>query len=122
MANHMQNLDSVFHDLADPTRRAIVLQLSRNPATVSALHEPERMALPTLLQHIRVLELSGLIITKKAGRVRTCELRPVALRVTEAWLARQRALWQARLDRLDDYALKLHAEEKQNVKRKSKGR
>lgn len=79
---------------------------------MSELHEPLAMAMPTLLQHIRVLENSGLVDTEKTGRVRTCTVRPEILGATEAWLARQRAIWAGRLDRMEAYAISLHAEEK----------
>jgi DNA-binding transcriptional ArsR family regulator len=120
MTNHAGNLDGVFHALSDPTRRGIVSRLSRGPASVSDLHEPAQMAMPTLLQHIRVLEQSGLIGTEKVGRVRLCELKPKALSASEAWLGRQRAVWEARLDRMDAYVVDLHQKEKKNAKRKRK--
>jgi DNA-binding transcriptional ArsR family regulator len=118
MTKH-QDLDRLFHALADQTRRAIVMRLSRGPASVSELAKPFTMAMPTLLEHIRVLETSRLIDTEKHGRVRTCTVRPEALGVTEAWLAQRRAVWEARLDRLDDYVLKLHAGEKRHGRRKT---
>jgi len=120
MANHSETLDRVFHALSDPTRRAIVMRLSRGPASVSELFEPLTMALPTLLQHIRVLEHSGLIDTAKIGRVRTCEVRPAVLSATEAWLARQRAGWEGRLDRMEAYVTDLQAKESKRGKRKRK--
>jgi DNA-binding transcriptional ArsR family regulator len=120
MTNHAQELDGVFHALADPTRRGIVARLTRGPASVTELHEPGAMAMPTLLQHVRVLEASGLIGTQKLGRVRVCELRPGALSASEAWLSRQRAVWEARLDRMEAYVLTLHRKEKKNAKRKRK--
>jgi DNA-binding transcriptional ArsR family regulator len=120
MTNHAESLDGIFHALSDPTRRAIVTRLSRGPASVSELHAPSAMALPTLLQHIRVLEGSGLIGTEKVGRVRVCALRPRALGASETWLARQRAVWEARLDRMEAYVLELHRKEKRNAKRKRK--
>jgi DNA-binding transcriptional ArsR family regulator len=109
MANQPEPLDRVFHALSDPTRRAIVMQLSQRPTAVSALFAPLPMAMPTLLKHIRVLEDSGLVATKKTGRVRTCEMRPAALIPTEVWLAKQRALWSSRLDRMEAYAATLQA-------------
>lgn len=105
-------LDRRFHALADPTRRAVVARLSRGPASVSELAGPFTMALPTLLQHLRVLEDSGLIRTEKAGRVRTCHIEVAALRETEEWIARQRAVWEARFDRLDDYPKELQVGER----------
>ncbi len=120
MANHAETLDGIFHALADPTRRGIVARLSRGPASVTDLHQPSSMALPTLLQHIRVLEGSGLVGTEKVGRVRVCALKPRALGATEAWLARQRAAWEGRLDRMETYVLNLHRKEKKSGKRKRK--
>ncbi len=111
VTNHQASLDRAFHALSDPTRRAILARLAEGPASVSDLAAPFRFALPTLLQHLRVLEDSGLIGTAKAGRVRTCTLKREALAETEQWLARQRAAWEGRLDRLDALALQLHKEE-----------
>lgn len=93
--------DHVFHALGDATRRAIVLQLGRGPASVSDLAEPLPVNLATVLQHVQVLETSGLVSTHKVGRVRTCHLVPAALLEAERWLADRRALWDGRLDRLD---------------------
>jgi len=101
MPNQSAALDRVFRALADPTRRAVVRRLSRGPATVSELAEPFDMALPSLFQHLRVLEASGLVRSQKIGRVRTCRIEPAALATAEAWIARQRSVRQERLDRLD---------------------
>ncbi len=109
MTNHQSALDRVFQALSDPTRRAIVQRLSRGAATVSELRAPFSLALPTLLQHLRILEASGLIGTAKAGRVRTCTLRPSAFGAAEAWLAARREAWAARLDRMEAYAAGLAA-------------
>ena len=111
MTNHQAALDRAFHALSDPTRRAIVARLVQGPASVSDLAAPFTLAMPTLLQHLRVLEGSGLVASRKAGRVRTCTLNPAALAETEQWLARQRAAWEGRLDRLEALALQLHKEE-----------
>ena len=118
MANHSAQLDRVFHALADPTRRAIVMRLNESPAGVSDLFKRMPMAMPSLLKHIRVLEDSGLVTTSKAGRVRTCEIRKEALALTEAWLAQQRAIWEARLDRMEAYVLTLQEKEKKRANRK----
>ena len=96
-------LDLVFHALADPTRRGIVERLSRGPATVSDIAEPLEMSLPAVLQHLQVLEASGLVRSEKVGRVRTCRIEPDALRAAEAWVTGQRTAWETRLDRLGDY-------------------
>ena len=99
----MANLDSIFHGLADPTRRAVIAQLARGPASVSELAAPHRMALPSFLKHLKVLETGGWIESGKAGRIRTCRLRPEVAKAAEDWLGRQRSLWEARLDRLDSF-------------------
>jgi DNA-binding transcriptional ArsR family regulator len=100
-------LDDVFRALADPTRRAVVARLGRGPAPVSELAGPFEMALPSFMQHLRVLEECGLVRSRKTGRVRTCELAPRALRKAERWMAEQRALWERRLDQLDDYVVRM---------------
>jgi DNA-binding transcriptional ArsR family regulator len=99
--NHSAPLDLVYAALADGSRRTMVDRLSRGPATVKELAEPLTMSLPAVLQHLRVLEDSGLVRSHKAGRVRTCHLQPAALREAEQWIADRRAGWVARLDRLD---------------------
>jgi DNA-binding transcriptional ArsR family regulator len=96
-------LNGVFHGLADPTRRRVVEQLSAGPAPVSELARSFRMALPSFLQHLKVLEDSGLVRSTKSGRVRTCRLAPQRLKLAESWLERQRAHWDRRLDQLDTY-------------------
>src|SRR5215813_6942620 len=101
------NLDHVFHALSDPTRRAIVHRLSRGPASVTDLAKPFAMAMPSLLQHLRVLEESRLIRTEKIGRVRTCAVEPAALDTAQAWIAQQRALWEGRLDRMEAFVATL---------------
>jgi DNA-binding transcriptional ArsR family regulator len=103
MANNSAALDRVFHALADPTRRAIVQRLCRGPVSVSDLAKPLSMALPTVLQHLKVLESSRLIRSEKAGRVRTCHLEPVAFSTIEHWIGRQRIVWEQRLDRMEAY-------------------
>ena len=94
-------LDRTFRALADPTRRAVLERLARGPAAVTELARPFDMALPSFTQHLGVLEESGLVRSRKAGRVRTYELAPDGLRAAEQWMARQRALWERRLDQLD---------------------
>ena len=107
MPNLIRDLDSVFQALAHPTRRAVVERLGRGPAAVSRLAEPFDMALPSFLQHLQVLEGSGLVDSRKDGRVRTYRLTPEPLRVAEGWLGEQRILWEKRLDQLDDYLIRL---------------
>lgn len=106
----MANLDSIFHGLADPTRRAVIARLARGPAPVSELAAPHDMALPSFLKHLKVLEAAGWIESGKAGRVRTCRLRPETAKAAEAWLGEQREHWEARLDRLDAFLAKLNDE------------
>ena len=114
MPNQLPLLDQVFHALADPTRRGMVERLVRGPATVSELSRPLDMSLPAVLQHLQVLEASGLVRSEKAGRVRTCRVEPDALRAAEAWVAGQRTAWETRLDRLGDY-LAGHGADSQNT-------
>jgi DNA-binding transcriptional ArsR family regulator len=111
MANLHTRLDDTFHALADPTRRAVLAKLSRGPASVSDLAQPFDMALPTFLQHLKVLEASGLIRSRKSGRVRTCELKPKPLADAERWMSDQLAMWTKRLDQLDDFLLQLKAKQ-----------
>ena len=111
MDNQSAQLTDVFYALADPTRRAIVGVLGRGPASVSILASPFAMALPSFMKHLSVLERSGVIRSSKAGRVRTCELRPKTLVRAERWIAGQRAAWEARADRMSDFAERLHQEE-----------
>jgi DNA-binding transcriptional ArsR family regulator len=100
MLNQSASVDRLFQALADPTRRVMVERLSRGPASVSALAEPLAMSLPAVMQHLRVLEASGLVRSSKVGRVRTCRLEPKALRTVEQWITDRRATWERRLDRL----------------------
>ena len=107
MANQSPRLDDVFGALADPTRRAIIARLSRGEASVGELAQPFDMALPSLMKHLRVLETGGLVCSEKHGRVRTCRLMPGAMTGAESWLAQQRAIWDARLNRLEAYVATL---------------
>ena len=95
-------LDLVFQALADPSRRTMVERLSRGPATVSDLAQPLDMSLPAVMQHLLVLETSGLVRSEKTGRVRTCRIEPKTLSRAEAWFAGRRASWELRFDRLGD--------------------
>jgi DNA-binding transcriptional ArsR family regulator len=94
-------LDLTFQALADPTRRAMVERLSRGPASVSMLAEPLAMTLSAVVQHLAVLEASGLVRSEKVGRVRTCRIEPQALDVAERWISERRTSWERRFDRLD---------------------
>jgi DNA-binding transcriptional ArsR family regulator len=100
-------VDDVFRALADTTRRQVVARLSRSPASVSELAAPFDMALPSFVEHLRVLEGCGLVRSRKSGRVRTYQLAPKRLRLAEHWLSQQRVLWERRLDQLDDYLISL---------------
>jgi DNA-binding transcriptional ArsR family regulator len=103
MLKQEPTLDRVFQALADPTRRRMVERLSRGPASVSELAQPLTMSLSAVVQHLEVLEKSGLVRSRKMGRVRTCRIEPVALRTAEQWIARRRSVWERRLDRLGAY-------------------
>lgn len=103
-------LDDTFRALADPTRRAVVEALGRGPASVSDLARPFSMALPSFLQHLKLLEECGLVATEKTGRVRTCRLQPEPLAAAEHWLEAQRSLWTRRLDQLDALLASLKGE------------
>ena len=107
MSNHDSDLNGVFRALGDPTRRAVLERLSRGPATTSELAQPFKMALPSFSQHLDVLEESGLVRSRKEGRVRTYRLAPEPLTVAVGWMVTQRAVWERRLDQLDDLLLNL---------------
>jgi DNA-binding transcriptional ArsR family regulator len=96
-------VDRVLHALADPNRRGIVERLSLGPATVSELAEPLPMSLSAVVQHLEVLQVSGLVSSEKLGRVRTCRIEPRALRSLEQWIGARRSSWESRLDRLGEY-------------------
>jgi DNA-binding transcriptional ArsR family regulator len=96
-------LDLAFQALADPSRRAMVDRLVLGPATVSELARPLAMSLPGVMQHLAVLEASGLVISEKIGRTRTCRIEPKVLTQAEHWIAERRALWERRLDRLGQF-------------------
>jgi DNA-binding transcriptional ArsR family regulator len=103
MPNQSVELNRVFQALADPTRRAVLERLNRGPAPMSELAEPFDMALPSFSQHLDVLEDCGLVRSSKEGRVRTYQLEPKPLQAAEHWMAKQRAMWERRLDQLDNY-------------------
>lgn len=103
-------VDAVFRALSDPTRRDVVERLGRHAASASELAARYEMALPSLMQHLKVLEDSGLVRSEKQGRVRTYALQPEQLKTVEDWLGRQRRLWEARLDQLDAYLLSMKEE------------
>jgi DNA-binding transcriptional ArsR family regulator len=101
--NRSPSLDLTFAALADASRRSMVERLSRGPASVTELATPLAISLPAVLQHLQVLERSGLIRSEKVGRVRTCRVEPAALQAAEQWIAERRTGWERRLDRLGDY-------------------
>ena len=103
MLNQSSPLDQVFQALADPSRRVIVEMLSRGPASVSELAQPLPMSLPAVVQHLQVLQASGLVKSEKIGRVRTCRIEPAGLRPAERWISERQSGWERRLDRLGDY-------------------
>jgi len=122
LLSHMGKYDpaiqDVFQALADPTRCAIVAVLGQGPRTVSMLAGPFEMALPSLMKHLAVLERSGVVRSHKRGRVRTCELVPARLGEAEQWLAEQRAVWEARADRMVDFVETLHRQEQAHGRRR----
>jgi DNA-binding transcriptional ArsR family regulator len=103
MLDQTADLDRVFQALADPGRRVMVERLSQGPASVSELARPLDMSLAAVLQHVQVLEASGLVRSQKTGRTRTCSINPTALWSAEQWISGRRALWERRLDRLGEY-------------------
>ena len=103
MLDQTAELDRVFQALADPGRRVMVERLSRGPASVSELARPLAMSLAAVLQHVQVLEASGLVRSQKTGRTRTCRINPAVLRSAEQWISERRALQERRLDRLGEY-------------------
>jgi DNA-binding transcriptional ArsR family regulator len=110
MANQGMELDTVFHALADPTRRAVIQRLSKGTATVSELAEPFDMALPSFVKHISVLERSRLITSRKRGRVRTCSLERENLVAAERWFDELRAQWASRYNNLDNLLATLNGD------------
>lgn len=112
MPKFQESLDAVLRALADPTRRAVVERLAKSPATVSDLAAPLAMALPSLMQHLRVLEDAGLVTSEKHGRVRTVSLRPGALDVVHLWLGEQRTPAENQADRLGIHLARTSSKER----------
>ena len=110
MRNDLSQLDRAFAALADPVRRGMLARLSRGPASVSELARPFPITLPAVLQHLKALEASGLVESRKKGRVRTVQLEPRALSAAESWIAERRAEWEAHVDRLEAYLSTLKAD------------
>jgi DNA-binding transcriptional ArsR family regulator len=104
-------LDSVFHALADPTRRAVLKRLGQGPATMSELAKPFDMALPSFLKHVGILERTGMVSSRKRGRVRTCTLERAPFEKAERWLVEQRAVWANRYENLDGLLQKLSGDD-----------
>lgn len=102
MISERVGIDRVFHALGDPTRRAILEKVSEGPVSVSSLAKPLRITLAAVVQHVQVLEKSGLVHTTKLGRVRTCRMEARGLTIIEQWINARRSLWERRLDRLGD--------------------
>jgi DNA-binding transcriptional ArsR family regulator len=111
MRTQSASLDRMFHALADPARRVMLDRLIHGPASVSDLAKPLRMSLPAVVQHLAVLERSGLVKSAKVGRVRTCHIEPKTLRSAEGWINERRTLWERRLDRLGDILAEMDAPE-----------
>jgi len=103
MPNHSTSLDLAFHALSDPTRRAVISRLAEGEVSVSVLAEPFDMALPSFVQHLKVLEDCGLIASEKRGRSRWCRLMKPRFDEAADWMTAERRRWADRLDRLEDY-------------------
>src|ERR1700682_536323 len=116
MLNKSVALDLTFQALADPTRRVMVERLSRGPASVSELARPLAMTLSAVVQHLQVLQESGLVRSEKSGRIRTCRIEPKALRVAGDWIAGRRTSWARRPDRLGEYLAEQNANPSQRRK------
>ena len=101
------DIDRIFHALGDPTRRAMVEKLGNGPASVSHLAEPLGITLAAVVQHLQVLEESGLVKTEKLGRVRTCRLEPAGFSAAAQWISDRRSMWERQLDRLGDFLKEL---------------
>ncbi len=102
MSTQNAHIDRVFHALGDPTRRTLLEKLSEGPISVSRLAEPLSITLAAVVQHLQVLEESGLVHTEKLGRVRTCRIEPAGLKVAEQWIVDCRSIWERRLDQLGE--------------------
>lgn len=103
MTNNQQHLSAVFHALSDPTRRGMLATLASSPRRVGELAEPTGLRLPTVMRHLAVLEEAGMVRSRKEGRTRICSIAPEALGPAIDWLDQQRGIWEARLDRLDEF-------------------
>ena len=99
---NQSTIDQVFHALGDPTRRKLIERLSQGPASASDLAKPLGITLAAVIQHLQILERSGVVQTQKVGRVRTCRIEPAGLNIAAEWIAERRSLWERRLDRLGE--------------------
>lgn len=111
MAQHDPSLDLIFQALSDPTRRAMLARLAQGPIPVTELARPTGLALPTVMRHLSVLEEAELITSQKTGRTRMCRTRPETMAATLQWMEEQRAIWEARTDRLEAYVATLMPKE-----------
>jgi DNA-binding transcriptional ArsR family regulator len=111
LVSHMAHLDRVFHSLSDSTRRAVIAQLASGPASIGDLARRHQMALPSFMKHVRVLEESEIVVSRKIGRVRLCALCPGALTAAQGWLEQERRVWETRLNQLDVFVETLAATE-----------
>jgi len=114
----MAYLDRVFHSLSHGARRAVIAQLANGPASIGDLAQRHHMALPSFMKHVRVLEESEIVTSRKVGRVRICKLRPAALKAAQGWLERERRVWEARLNQLDAFVEALAAKEGKRAKKR----
>jgi DNA-binding transcriptional ArsR family regulator len=108
---HKIDIDRVFHALGDPTRRVIVEKLGEGPITVSRLAAPLAITLAAVVQHLQILEQSGLVHTEKSGRVRTCRIEPRGMSAAEQWFADRRQMWERKLDALGEFLAEEAAKE-----------
>lgn len=115
-------IDLMFQALADPARRIMVERLSRGPASVSQLAEPLDMSLSAVIQHLQILETSGLVQSEKVGRVRTCRIEPQALGTVERWISERRSTWERRFDRLGQFLAENPGEPEWNPEQPKQGR
>jgi DNA-binding transcriptional ArsR family regulator len=114
------DIDRIFHALDDPTRRALIEKISEGPISVSQLAEPLHITLAAVVQHLQVLEESGLVHTEKIGRIRTCRIEPQGLSLVEQWIAERRSLWERRFDRLGELLAEEDEAEDEREKREKK--
>jgi len=110
MPKHSRHLDDTLRALADPTRRAVVEMLAQRPASATEMAPRFDMALPSLTQHLRLLESAGVVRSRKEGRVRTYQLQTERLDEVDGWLRAQMRTWDTRLDQLDAHLMNMKAQ------------